>query len=102
MANPLKPVIEVELLKFKEGIRHIRLSLDRGHITKDRAHSQMNKLASIYADCIARRVEGASDEQVNAVFGEPEAYDDPNGSDGIDDDPFVKYEGPDDPDIRYR
>ena len=43
-----------------------------------------------------------SDGLINAVFGEPEEYEDPNGSAGIDDDEFVKYEGPDDPEIRYR
>jgi hypothetical protein len=172
--NPLKPVIEIELLKFKEGIRHIQLSLDRGHITKDQAHDQMNKLASIYADHIThladpeterslphrylvqfchkgifttdcgfrdgqlarakayvrivvntldevsegivfdRDTNGvawryvpsqepeASEQLINAVFGEPEAFEDPNGSDGVDDDPFVQYQGPDDPEIRYR
>ena len=174
MANPLKPVIELELLKFKEGIRHVQLSLDRGHIAKDRAHDQMKQLASIYAghitylarcpisrrlphrylvqfchkgifttDCgfhdgelerasayvrivvntlgevteaiifdkdtngVAYRYAQpeetrVSESLINAVFGEPEPYDDPNGSDGVDDDPFVHYTGPDDPDIRYR
>lgn len=171
MANPLKPVIELELLKFKEGIRHVQFSLDRGHITKDQAHDQMNRLASIYAghieclvrspigkrlphryvlqfchkgifttdcgfrdgqlgraECYVRAVvdtldevtEGvifdkhtngvafryqpieASESLINAVFGEPEPYEDPNGSDGVDDDEFVQYTGPDDPAIRYR
>ena len=42
------------------------------------------------------------EEQIIAVFGERQAFEDPNGSDGVDDDPFVKYDGPDDPNIRYR
>jgi hypothetical protein len=178
--NPLKPVIEIELLKFKEGVRHIDISLERGHINKEQAHSQMNGLASIYADHIASLVrqgtavrerrssrahrylvqfrrrgyfttdcgfhqgqfdlakgyvrivvdtldevaegiifdtkshgvayryvrpedhEVVLEEQVVAVFGEREEFRDPNGSDGVDDDPFVKYSGTDDPEIRYR
>lgn len=178
--NPLKAVIETDLLLFKDGIRHIDVSLDRGHITKDRARFQKNGLASIYADHIAslvrqgtaareRRLSRAHrylvqfrrrgyfttdcgfhqghfdlakgyvrivvdtldevaegivfdtkshgvayryvrpedhdvvlEEQINAVFGEPSEFNDPNGSEGIDADPFVKYSGPDDPEIRYR
>jgi hypothetical protein len=42
------------------------------------------------------------EEQLIAVFGERQEFRDPNGSEGIDDDPFVKHEGPDDPEIRYR
>jgi hypothetical protein len=42
------------------------------------------------------------EEQIIAVFGERQGFEDPNGSDGVDDDPFVKYDGPDDPNIRYR
>ena len=42
------------------------------------------------------------EEQIIAVFGERQAFEDPNGSDGVDDDPFVKYDGPDDSNIRYR
>ena len=41
------------------------------------------------------------EELVVAVFGTPEPFEDVNGSDGIDDDPFVRYRGPDDPAIRY-
>ena len=45
---------------------------------------------------------GASPEDlIVAVFGPRQEFDDPNGSEGIDDDPFVQYEGPDDPQIRY-
>ena len=169
MANPLKATIEIELLKLKEGIRHIQLSLDRGHVTKGEAHHQMTKLASVYAghiaylvdprhkrrlphrylvrfchkgifttDCgfrqgqldrakgyvrivvdtidevsegiifdratngVAFRYEEVSPELINAVFGERQEVEDPNGSDGVDDDPFVTYDGPADPEIRYR
>ena len=40
------------------------------------------------------------EEQI-AVFGEREAFKDPNGSDGVDDDPFARYDGPGDPELRY-
>jgi len=46
--------------------------------------------------------EAVLEKQIIAVFGERQDYEDPNGSDGVDDDPFVKYQGPDDPEIRYR
>jgi hypothetical protein len=39
---------------------------------------------------------------VVAVFGKPKPFVDVNGSEGVDDDPFVRYGGPDDPAIRYR
>jgi hypothetical protein len=42
-----------------------------------------------------------SEEQILAIFGEPEELEDVNGSGGIDDDPFVQYNGPDDPELRY-
>ena len=41
------------------------------------------------------------EEQIVAVFGERQPYEDPNGSDGVDDDPFAKYNGPGDPNLRY-
>jgi hypothetical protein len=49
--------------------------------------------------CVYRYAVG--EELVVAVFGKPEPFEDVNGSDGIDDDPFVQYGGPDDPAIRY-
>ena len=49
--------------------------------------------------CVYRYAVG--EELVVAVFGKPEPFEDVNGSDGIDDDPFVRYRGPDDPAIRY-
>jgi hypothetical protein len=49
--------------------------------------------------CVYRYAVG--EELVVAVFGKPESFEDVNGSDGIDDDPFVQYGGPDDPTIRY-
>ena len=42
------------------------------------------------------------EERIAAIFGKRQRSEDPNGSQGIDDDAFVKYEGPDDPEIRYR
>jgi len=43
-----------------------------------------------------------SETLINAIFGQKPVFEDPNGSDGVDDDPFVTYQGPDDPEIRYR
>ena len=45
--------------------------------------------------------QAVGEELVVAIFGKPEPFVDVNGSDGIDDDPFVQYRGPDDPAIRY-
>jgi hypothetical protein len=41
------------------------------------------------------------EEQIVAVFGERQAFEDPNGSDGVDDDSFARYDGPGDPELRY-
>jgi hypothetical protein len=49
--------------------------------------------------CVYRYAPG--EELIVAVFGKPEPFEDVNGSDGIDDDPFARYRGPDDPTIRY-
>jgi hypothetical protein len=49
--------------------------------------------------CVYRYVPG--EELVVAVFGKPEPFENVNGSDGIDDDPFARYRDPDDPAIRY-
>ena len=56
--NPIKPTIEIELLKFKDGIGHIDRSLAEDCVTEEQAHRQKNKLASIYAEHIARLIEG--------------------------------------------
>ena len=54
--------------------------------------------------CLYRyaRVQAIEEKLIIAIFGEPEEFVDVNGSDGLDDDPFVRYEGPDDPEITYR
>ena len=46
--------------------------------------------------------QAVGEKLIVAVFGMPEPFVDVNGSDGLDDDPFVQYGGPDDPAIRYR
>jgi hypothetical protein len=81
--------------EFEAARRYVRLVMDELDWV---AHGKVVERDS--GECVYeyRRTE----EQINAVFGEPEEYEDPNNSDGIDDDPFVQYEGPDDPDIRYR
>jgi hypothetical protein len=56
--NPIKVTIEIELLKFKDGIRHIDKSLEEGTISRENAHRLKNKLAGVYAGCIARTLEG--------------------------------------------
>jgi hypothetical protein len=55
--NPLKVEIEIELLKFKDSIRHIEKSLRRGHISEEDAHRLRNGLASVYATQITRLVD---------------------------------------------
>jgi len=47
------------------------------------------------------RSQHLQEKQIAAIFGEPEEFVDVNGSDGLDDDPFVRYEGPDNPAITY-
>jgi hypothetical protein len=48
------------------------------------------------------RGQAVEEKPIIDVFGEPEPFVDVNGSDGLDDDPFVRYGGPDDLAIRYR
>ena len=57
MRNPIVATIQIELLKFKDGIGHIDRSLTEGYVTEEQAHRQKNKLAAIYAGHIARLVE---------------------------------------------
>jgi hypothetical protein len=57
--------------------------------------------AILYVKTVVDTLEYVEEELVVAVFGKPEPFEDMNGSDGIDDDPFVQYRGPDDPAIRY-
>jgi len=52
--NPIKPTIEIELLKFRDGIRHI----DACTMSAGEMHRLKNELAGIYADHIARLIEG--------------------------------------------
>jgi hypothetical protein len=56
MNNPLRVEIEIELLKFKDSIRHIEKSLRRGHITEDDAHRLRNGLAGVHASQTTRLV----------------------------------------------
>ena len=51
--NPTRAAITVELLKFKDGIRHI----DKSPITEDEAHHQKNELARFYAEHITTMLE---------------------------------------------
>jgi len=57
MANPLRIIIEVDLLLFRDGIRRIDNSLRAGHITVERAHQQKNRLAGIYAERIVQLID---------------------------------------------
>ena len=51
--NPARAAITVELLKFKDGIRHINQS----PISEDQAHHQKNELARFYAEHITTKLE---------------------------------------------
>jgi hypothetical protein len=51
--NSIKPIIQIELLKFKDSIHNIDRSLTQGYIDETAAHTQRNHLASIYAEHIA-------------------------------------------------
>ena len=57
--NPIKVTIEIELLKFKDGIRHIDKSLEERTISRENAHRLKNKLAGVCAAYIARILEGS-------------------------------------------
>ena len=51
--NPTQAAITVELLKFKDGIRHI----DESQVTEDDAHHLKNQLARFYAEHITTMLE---------------------------------------------
>jgi hypothetical protein len=55
--NPIKVAIEIELLRFKDGIRHIDKSFEERTISREGAHRLKNKLAGVYAAYIARTLE---------------------------------------------
>jgi hypothetical protein len=55
--NKIKITIQIELLKFKDGIRHIDKSAAAGHISQDDAHCLKNGLVGVYAAHIADLVE---------------------------------------------
>ena len=61
--HTLKTALQIELLRYKDGIRHIDTSRSEGYITQDEAHSQKNRLADIYANHLARLVE------IKVLFG---------------------------------
>lgn len=54
--DPLKVEIEIELLKFKDSIRHVDKSQRARDISEEDAHRLRNALASVYARQIARLV----------------------------------------------
>ena len=57
--NKIKITIQIELLKFKDSIRHIDNSVAAGHISQDDAHCLKNGLTGVYASHIAKLVEDA-------------------------------------------
>ncbi len=85
--------------QFRLARRYVRLVMDT---LDDYAEGQV--LDAETQVCLYRyvREQAIEEELLVAIFGEPEPFVDVNGSDGIDDDPFVRYEGPDDPEIMYR
>jgi hypothetical protein len=70
MNNPIAPKIEVELLKFADGLAHIRKCVVQGTMTEDEAHDLKNKLVGVYARHIARVIE--EDEYPDADSTMPE------------------------------
>jgi hypothetical protein len=58
--NTIRVTIQIELLKFKDSIRHIDKSVAAGHISLDDAHCLKNGLAGVYASHIADLVEEAA------------------------------------------
>ena len=55
--TPIKVCIEIDLLLFRDGLRHIDNSLHAGHITMAKAHELKNNLAGIYADRIVQLID---------------------------------------------
>ena len=55
-----KVTIQIELLKFKDSIRHVDKSVAAGHISQDDAHCLKNGLAGVYASHIAEMVENTA------------------------------------------
>ena len=70
MNNPIAPKIEVELLKFADGLAHIVKCVAQGTMTEDEAHGLKNKLARVYARHIAQVIE--EDEYPNVDSTMPE------------------------------
>ena len=81
--NVNKVTIQIELLKFKDGIRHIDQSLDAGHISKDEAHRLKNALAAVYAEHIARLVEGTPSAPPCRVCADSDGGPRATGDDGL-------------------
>ena len=85
--------------QFELARRYVRLVMDTLRDIAEGRVLDAETEACLYRYTRGRAVE---EELIIAVFGEPEPFVDVNGSDGLDDDPFVRYGGPDDPAIRYR
>ena len=85
--------------QFELARRYVRMVVDTlGHVLEGRVLDVETET------CLLRYARGPATEEelVVAVFGEPEPFTEVNGSGALDDDPFVRYEGPDDPELRYR
>ena len=70
MNNPIAPKIEVELLKFADGLAHIHKCVVQGTMTEDETHSLKIKLAGVYAKHIAQVIEEDEYPDVDSTMPE--------------------------------
>jgi hypothetical protein len=81
--NTIKITVHIELLKFKDSIRHIDKSVAAGHISQDDAHCLKNGLAGVYASHIADLVEDAASAPPCRVCADSDGGPRATGDDGL-------------------
>ena len=81
--NTIKITIQIELLKFKDGLRHIDKSLNAGHISENNAHCLKNGLAGVYAAHIAKLVEDAASAPPCRICADSDGGPRATGDDGL-------------------
>jgi hypothetical protein len=81
--NKIKITIQIELLKYKDAIRHIDKSVAAGHISQDDAHCLKNGLAGVYATHIAKLVEDAMSAPPCRVCADSDGGPRATGDDGL-------------------
>ena len=65
--------IKAELLKFADGVRHIRRCVEQGTLSEEEASEMCDKLAGFYAELISGRTCSPEAEQPVGVTCPPEA-----------------------------